>query len=38
MEMTGELTADPRLEVFRDFVNSLEHDAGKGGESGGRRS
>jgi bifunctional DNase/RNase len=26
LEMTGEVTADPRLEVFRDFVNSLEAD------------
>jgi uncharacterized protein len=30
--------ADPRLELFRDFVNSLELDPGAGGESGGRRS
>jgi bifunctional DNase/RNase len=26
LEMTGEVAADPRLEVFRDFVNSLEAD------------
>lgn len=26
LEMTGEVVADPRLEVFRDFVNSLEVD------------
>ena len=26
LEMTGEVSADPRLEVFRDFVNSLEAD------------
>jgi bifunctional DNase/RNase len=26
LEMTGEVSADPRLEVFRDFVNSLEVD------------
>jgi bifunctional DNase/RNase len=30
--------ADPRLDMFRDFVNSLEVDPGAGGESGGRRS
>jgi uncharacterized protein len=30
--------ADARLEMFRDFVNSLEHDQGAGPESGGRRS
>jgi hypothetical protein len=36
----GEAPADPRLDMFRDFVNSLEVDPGKGGESGsgGRRS
>ena len=28
---------DPRLDMFRDFVNSLEVDPGAGGESGGRR-
>jgi uncharacterized protein len=26
LERTGEVSADPRLEVFRDFVNSLEVD------------
>ena len=26
LEMTGEVAADPRLEVFRDFVNSLGAD------------
>lgn len=26
LETTGEASADPRLEVFRDFVNSLEVD------------
>ena len=30
--------ADPRLDMFRDFINSLEVDPGAGGESGGRRS
>jgi bifunctional DNase/RNase len=34
----GEVPADPRLDMFRDFVNSLEVDPGAGGESGGRRS
>jgi hypothetical protein len=34
----GETPADPRLDMFRDFVNSLEVDPGAGGESGGRRS
>ena len=29
---------DPRLDMFRDFINSLEVDPGAGGESGGRRS
>lgn len=38
IESVGDAPADPRLDMFRDFVNSLEHDAGKGGESGGRRS
>jgi uncharacterized protein len=28
---------DPRLDMFRDFVNSLEVDPGAGGDSGGRR-
>lgn len=30
--------ADPRLDMFRDFINSLEVDPGAGGDSGGRRS
>jgi uncharacterized protein len=30
--------ADPRLDMFRDFINSLEVDPNAGGESGGRRS
>jgi bifunctional DNase/RNase len=35
----GEHVADPRLEVFRDFVNSLDTDLGSegGGEAGGSR-
>jgi bifunctional DNase/RNase len=39
IESIGDAPADPRLDMFRDFVNSLEvnPDAG-GGESGGRRS
>jgi bifunctional DNase/RNase len=38
IEQLGNAPADPRLEMFRDFVNSLEVDPGAGGESGGRRS
>ena len=40
LEQVGNAPADPRLDMFRDFVNSLEVDRGgeKGGESGGRRS
>jgi hypothetical protein len=36
LEMTGEFAArvDPRLDVFRDFVNSLEADAEGGGREG----
>lgn len=30
--------ADPKLDMFRDFINSLEVDPNSGGESGGRRS
>jgi bifunctional DNase/RNase len=33
----GDPITDPRLEMFRDFVNSLEVDPGAGGESGGRK-
>ena len=33
LESTGEKLVDPRLDVFRDFVNSLEADA-EGGSSG----
>jgi bifunctional DNase/RNase len=36
LESIGDAPADPRLDMFRDFVNSLEHDQGP--ESGGRRS
>jgi uncharacterized protein len=36
LESIGDAPADPRLAMFRDFVNSLEHDQGP--ESGGRRS
>jgi bifunctional DNase/RNase len=32
LESTGEGIVDPRLDVFRDFVNSLDVDA-EGGES-----
>ena len=39
LESIGDAPADPRLDMFRDFVNSLEHDQGGAGpESGGRRS
>ena len=38
IESVGDAPADPRLDMFRDFVNSLELDPGAGGESGGRRS
>jgi bifunctional DNase/RNase len=38
LESIGDAPADPRLDMFRDFVNSLEHDQGAGPESGGRRS
>ncbi len=36
LESTGEKIVDPRLDVFRDFVNSLDVDLG-GGERGGGR-
>ncbi|MFL5680537.1 MAG: bifunctional nuclease family protein [Chloroflexota bacterium] len=32
LESTGEKIVDPRLDVFRDFVNSLDADPGAGGE------
>ena len=38
IESIGDAPADPQLDMFRDFVNSLEHDQGAGPESGGRRS
>jgi bifunctional DNase/RNase len=38
IEPVGNAPADPRLDMFRDFINSLEVDPGAGGESGGRRS
>ena len=37
IESVGDAPADPRLDMFRDFVNSLEVDPGAGGESGGSR-
>jgi len=33
LESVGGSIADPRLDMFRDFVNSLEVDPGAGGES-----
>jgi hypothetical protein len=30
LESTGEQIVDPRLDVFRDFVNSLDIDPGTG--------
>jgi bifunctional DNase/RNase len=38
IEQVGNAPADPRLEMFRDFINSLEVDPNAGGESGGRRT
>lgn len=38
IESVGDAPVDPRLDMFRDFVNSLEVDPGAGGESGGRRT
>ena len=38
IESIGDAPADPRLAMFRDFVNSLDHDQGGGSDSGGRRS
>jgi bifunctional DNase/RNase len=35
LESTGEKIVDPRLDVFRDFVNSLDVDLGGGGAGGG---
>ena len=38
LESVGDAPADPRLDMFRDFVNSLEVNPDAGGESGGRRT
>jgi hypothetical protein len=38
LETTGETIVDPRLDVFRDFVNSLEPDPGADPREGGRGS
>ncbi len=38
LESVGGAIADPRLDMFRDFVNSLEVDPNAGGESGGRQN
>jgi bifunctional DNase/RNase len=37
-QVGSDVPADPRLDMFRDFINSLEVDPNAGGESGGRRS
>jgi bifunctional DNase/RNase len=37
IESIGDAPADPRLAMFRDFVNSLEHDQGAGPPEGGDR-
>jgi bifunctional DNase/RNase len=37
LESTGEKIVDPRLDVFRDFVNSLDVDLGGGAGGGGER-
>lgn len=37
LESVGGDIVDPRLDMFRDFVNSLEVDPGAGGDSGGRQ-
>jgi len=37
LESIGGGTPDPRLDMFRDFINSLEVDPGAGGDSGGRQ-
>jgi bifunctional DNase/RNase len=37
LESVGGSIVDPRLDMFRDFVNSLEVDPNAGGESGGRQ-
>ena len=39
LESVGNGPADPRLDMFRDFVNSLEGDQNAGGpDTGGRRT
>ena len=39
LESVGNAPADPRLDMFRDFVNSLEGDQNAGGpDTGGRRT
>jgi bifunctional DNase/RNase len=38
LESVGTSPADPRLDMFRDFINSLEVDPNAGGDAGGRRS
>jgi bifunctional DNase/RNase len=38
LESVGGAVTDPRHEMFRDFVNSLEVDPNAGGESGGRQN
>jgi len=38
LESVGGAVTDPRLDMFRDFVNSLEVDPNAGGESGGRQN
>ncbi|MBF8289192.1 MAG: hypothetical protein HW391_160 [Chloroflexi bacterium] len=35
LETLGEAVVDERLDMFREFVNSLEQDPGSGGSSGG---
>ena len=37
LESVGGGPVDPRLDMFRDFVNSLEVDPNAGGDTGGRR-
>jgi bifunctional DNase/RNase len=38
LETLDGAVVDPRLDMFRDFVNSLDLEKGSGGEGGGRRS
>jgi bifunctional DNase/RNase len=38
LETLGGPVVDPRLDMFRDFVNSLDMEPGSSGEGGGRRS